>query len=247
MNIHYIQNNENIISDKILTLYDFGDIKGFLYENEFRMFKILKRNDFEEICEEFYGNIPLHVFSIETYNCIYENNIYKTNNLFIELKQPLQSLDQQPSQPSQHQKHQQQPSQQQPSQQDQSHQSHRQQQQSRQQVVKQQRPFVQPPLHQQQSKINNLIQHEGQINEKYKKTQQGVLYSQQPLVASNAGQQWISLEGLMKLPFVGVDQAKHLQPVVRDQTSVALSHSKHSLRVRLPQQQPLTQHQGTIC
>ena len=58
MIIKYLQNNELINSDKTLTLYDFGDIKGFLYENEFKMFKILNRNDYEEICEEFYGNIP---------------------------------------------------------------------------------------------------------------------------------------------------------------------------------------------
>lgn len=241
MIIKYLQNNELINSDKTLTLYDFGDIKGFLYENEFKMFKILNRNDFEEICEEFYGNIPLHVFSIETYNCIYENNIYKTNNLFIHLEQqhsqPLVNYSQPPQQPfqtsQQHQKHHSHREKQQPRQQ---------QQQPRQLQVKQQQPFVQVPQHQQHSKKSNFPQHEEQTNEKYKRKQQGGLYLQQPLVPSNAGQQWMSLEGLMKLPLPGVVQEAHSQLGVRDQNSVAWIPS---LRVRPAQQKPVIQHQET--
>lgn len=84
--IEYIMNiNENELNNK-LVLYDFGDIKGFLYNDEFTMYKILERKDTIEIVETYDNVIPKVSFSIEKYDCIYDNNTYKTKEFSIAIK-----------------------------------------------------------------------------------------------------------------------------------------------------------------
>jgi hypothetical protein len=71
------KNAENHNLNNSLVIYDFGYIKGFLYEDTFTMYKILNKNDTQETIEEYYGIIPKNAFSIETYACEYKNGIYK--------------------------------------------------------------------------------------------------------------------------------------------------------------------------
>ena len=277
-NINYIL-TENILTENILTennseltIYDFGSIKGFLFNNNFIMYKIINKENKIDICEPYNGPIPLKTISIETYNCIFDNG-YKTPEftIIIEEKPQLQGhlkkeepvVTQQPhllySQPLLHPP---QPSQQQRKQQyfQKQPQVHPPREALKQppilQLEEEQLPSPLPPLHQQQNKRNSSQQREVQINEKYKKTQQGVLYSQQPLDLPNAGlqqkYQWMSLEEVMKglsIPLPGVGQAPHSQPVVKVQNSVALSQkaTQHSLRVRRVQQRPVIQHRETTC
>jgi hypothetical protein len=221
----YVQTNEKITSNKTLTIYDFGNIKGFLYDNDFIMYKILERNDNYEICEDYDENIPLNVFSIETYDCLLENNAYKMNDIVIEISR-------QPSQPSEQQ---------------QPHQKHQRQQQPPLRQVRPQQPFPQEPQHQQRNTQRTLIRREAPKDEKYKKTQRVELNLQVPLEQPIVQQQnqWMSLGALMQLPLPGVGQGVNLQSVVKDQNSSALSQQKRSLRVRLPQKILLKQHQDS--
>ena len=78
ISITYMSRNDNIVSNDLLTLYDFGDKKGFLYKNEFTIYKILERNFIENICETciLCYEIPMNAVSIESYPCVYNNNIY---------------------------------------------------------------------------------------------------------------------------------------------------------------------------
>jgi len=73
--------NSNLTSK--LYLYDFGNIKGFLYNNEFVMYKIVNKVDTSEIVELYEGIIPKTVFSIEEYDCNYDSNTYKISNFDI--------------------------------------------------------------------------------------------------------------------------------------------------------------------
>ena len=81
--IQYNSTNDDITSTlKInsLCIYDFGHVKGFYYKNDFTLYKILQKDFIENILQEhciLVDTIPLHVYSIETYPCIYENNVYK--------------------------------------------------------------------------------------------------------------------------------------------------------------------------
>ena len=273
-NIDYIlQDNNSFFSKKgdnepsDLIIYDFGSIKGFLFNNNFIMYKIINKENIKEICELYDGPIPLKAISIEKYKC-YFNNGYKTPHftvLFEEERghQPLKKkelvVNQQKhlphsrpliNQPRPYQQQRQLPDyqkQQQPPQQQGALK-----QQPTPLEVKMQQPSPQPPLHRQDSKKSILIQQGGEINGKYTKTQQEVSYSQQLLAVPNAGQQkqqWMSLEEVMKglsTPSPRVGQVPHSRPVVKGQNSVALSVS-HSLPVRPPQRQPVIQHQETTC
>lgn len=250
-----------------LIIYDFGSIKGFLFNNNFIMYKIINKENTKEICELYDGPIPLKAISIEKYKC-YFNNGYKTPHftvLFEEERahQPLKKkelvVNQQQhlphsrpliNQPRLSEPHRKQPNfqkQQQPPQQRGALKK-----QPTPLEVKMQQPSPQPPLHQQQNKKNTSQQQGGEINGKYTRTQQEVSYSQQPLAVPTAGQQkqqWMSLEEVMKglsTPSPRVGQVPHSRPVVKGQNSVALSVS-HSLPVRPPQRQPVIQHQETTC
>jgi len=72
------KNAENHNLNNTLFIYDFGYIKGFLYDDNFSMYKILNKTDTKEIIEEYNGIIPKNAFSIETYKCEYKNGNYKT-------------------------------------------------------------------------------------------------------------------------------------------------------------------------
>ena len=108
--IRYISYNININesvnmneSTKQLVIYDFGNIKGFLFENEFKLFKILnkdfKENIYTEYCVQS-EQIPLKAISIEVYDCVFTNNRYLTKDFCIEIIL-LQASHQQASQHSQ--------------------------------------------------------------------------------------------------------------------------------------------------
>jgi len=84
--IKYHLTNNSIQSNNHLYIYDFGNIKGFLYDNEFKLFKILNKDFKENIYTEnciYAEQIPLKVISIEKYSCKYENSIYLTPNFTI--------------------------------------------------------------------------------------------------------------------------------------------------------------------
>jgi hypothetical protein len=254
-----------------LIIYDFGSIKGFLFNNNFIMYKIINKENTKEICELYDGPIPLKAISIEKYKC-YFNNGYKTPHftvLFEEERghQPLKKkelvVNQQKhlphsrpliNQPRPYQQQRQLPDYQKQQQPPQQQGALKKQPipQREEQREEQKRPSRQPLLHQQQNKKNISQQQGVEINGKYTRTQQEVSYSQQLLAVPNAGQQkqqWMSLEEVMKglsTPSPRVGQVPHSRPVVKGQNSVALSVS-HSLPVRPPQRQPVIQHQETTC
>lgn len=76
--IEYKYCENKVDSTYKLVLYDFGYVKGFLYNNEFTMYKIISKNNINECVEVYDNTIPKVAFSIEIYDCIYENNIYIT-------------------------------------------------------------------------------------------------------------------------------------------------------------------------
>lgn len=82
-----------------LFIYDFGHIKGFLYDNEFIMYKIIRKYDSKEIVELYEQNIPKISFSVEEYDCYYANNTYSTENFHISVK-PFLKAESLPFEPS---------------------------------------------------------------------------------------------------------------------------------------------------
>ena len=98
---------ENTNLNHKLHIYDFGHVKGFLYNNEFVMYKIIKREDNLETVELYEETIPKITFSVEEYDCEYSNGIYKIDRFDIlvtpSLKAEAQSFEPQqyllPSQP----------------------------------------------------------------------------------------------------------------------------------------------------
>ena len=249
--IIYNENNKDN-KDNDLTIYDFGNIKGFLSDNNFTMYKIIERNDSGELCELFNGNIPFHVFSIETYNYIpYTITMIEEEEQKKQTQQQIQPLVNQPPLSQQQRQPQYFQKQQRP---------HRLQEEQKQLQIQQQgerqQLSLQSQQRSQQNMRNNWRQREEVINEKYKKIQPEVSYSQLPLDLPNAVQphqkQWMSLEEVMRcylIPLPVIDQVTHSQPVVKDQTTAVLSvkKEKHSLRVRRPLQQPVIQRQETTC
>ena len=69
---------ENHNLNNRLFIYDFGNIKGFLYNDNFTMYQIINKNNELEIIDLYEGIIPKTVFSIEEYDCEYKSGIYKT-------------------------------------------------------------------------------------------------------------------------------------------------------------------------
>jgi len=94
INIIYKPTQKIIKSSNILYIYDFGYMKGFLINNDFKLYKILhkemKESSLYEKCEFVETNIPLHTFSIDKYECIEENNRFYINNYSIEFTQDLE-------------------------------------------------------------------------------------------------------------------------------------------------------------
>jgi hypothetical protein len=93
-NIIYKPSKKIIKSSNILYIYDFGNLKGFLINDDFKLYKILhkemKKSLLYEKCEFVETNIPLYTFSIDKYECIEENNILYINNYSIEFTQDLE-------------------------------------------------------------------------------------------------------------------------------------------------------------
>ena len=80
--------NKNLIkNDFDLYIYDFGYLKGFLYNNIFNLYKIIKKNKESEYVEDYEGYIPKDVISIEKYKCNYDNNTYITESFTIIIQQ----------------------------------------------------------------------------------------------------------------------------------------------------------------
>ena len=238
---------ENVLKNiSKLTIYDFGNIKGFLINDEFKMYKILNREDTKEVCELYDEPIPLNVFSIETYDC--EN--FKTPHFTISFTQQQNLQQPQPlvTRPRLSQPHQ-------------KHPLRQQQRQSHPQQVK----HFQPPSPQQEQKLlqtlqappplsknpqDSFLQLGEQINEMYKKIQREVSHQPRPSAVSNVGpqhQQWVSLEELMRVPLPEVGQVPYLQHSLKAQNSAVLMKQKQPLRVRRPQQQTVKQHQDSTC
>ena len=86
--IIYKPSSKIISSLSSLYIYDFGYIKGFLINDEFKLYKIIKKelkdNILYEECEEHDTNIPLNTLSIEKYEYIEEDSIIYTKNYSIE-------------------------------------------------------------------------------------------------------------------------------------------------------------------
>jgi len=74
--ISYKERSEPIKSDTKLYIYDFGHIKGFLYNNNFTMYKLLTKVGTEEYVELYDGIIPKNAFSIEEYDCVFHDTSY---------------------------------------------------------------------------------------------------------------------------------------------------------------------------
>jgi len=224
--IKYHLTNKNIDSDKYVFIYDFGDMKGFFYDNEFKLFKILnkdfKENMYTEYCVP-YEQIPLKAISIEKYYCKYENNSYLIPNYSIQIipffqpsfsqqspPPPLlplpQSSDAQPSAPQ----------------------------------LSAPRPSepVSQPLHKKQThkkqthtkeNLKKSAAYPSQVSEK---TQQGLM-SQQPLLQPPKNQ-WMSLEQIMKHSLSLVPQEPSLQHAQVNQSSLVLKKKAYQ-HLRQPQ------------
>ena len=86
--IIYKPSSKTISNSSSLYIYDFGYIKGFLINNDFKLYKIIKKelrdNIIYEECEEHDTNIPLNTLSIEKYEYIEEDSIIYTKNYSIE-------------------------------------------------------------------------------------------------------------------------------------------------------------------
>jgi len=86
--IIYKPSSKSINSSKFLYIYDFGYIKGFLIDDEFKLYKITKKelrdNILYEECEEHDTSIPLNTLSIDKYEYIEEDSIIYTKNYSIE-------------------------------------------------------------------------------------------------------------------------------------------------------------------
>ena len=91
-----------------LYIYDFGHIRGFLYDSTFTMYRLLKRDDTNEYVELYDGVIPKNALSIEEYDCYYSGESYSIQDYDIIIKPSLQaSLSAKEFYPQQHRQHQQ--------------------------------------------------------------------------------------------------------------------------------------------
>lgn len=106
--ITYDFNSNSLEGANDLYIYDFGHIKVFIYNSDINVYRIIEKKEYYEIIEEFDGNLPLDLISVEKYKCNYKNNNYVTENFtilfnnFLDKKAPIfQPLLPQPSRPSQ--------------------------------------------------------------------------------------------------------------------------------------------------
>ena len=212
-------------SNHSLYIYDFGNIKGFLYDNEFKLFKILNKDFKENMYTEYcilYEQIPLKAISIEKYKCKYENNVYITPNYTISIIPFFL-----PAPPPQQQ--------------------HQQQQQQQQQQQVQVQPLlpslVGQPLHKKQTYMKkDLKRTETFPSRVSEKTPQGLKF-QQPL-QQLPKHQWMSLEKLMKHSSLLAPQQPSSQQTQVNQSSLALKQKSYR-HLRQPQNKARTPFQDS--
>ena len=209
--ICYTPTTENITVDTILYIYDFGNKKGFLYKNDFTLYKILQKDFIENIGElqeksVIDENIPMNICSIEKYPCIFEKNIFKIpfyNISFTELAQETVLYFPLPS--------------------------------------PQQRLQLQQPVQQQQNRNNKkitvyktLVPQDGV----HVKRQQELQNQQTVLVnPSVVQQQWMSLDQVMKSPSSLALQSRHQEHSPTGKYFQPLLKPSPSLQLRQPQKQ----------
>jgi len=89
-NIIYKFVKTHIKSDDMLTIYDFGHTKGYLFKDTFRLFELHSSSAdstiYSENCKESFGAIPFRAFSIESYPCIFDKH-YTTPDFTISFLQ----------------------------------------------------------------------------------------------------------------------------------------------------------------
>ena len=218
--------SENHNLNNILFIYDFGYVKGFLYDNTFTMYKLLDKENTLDIVELYEGIIPKSVFSIEKYSCEYSDGIYKLQDFDVVVKRYLH-VDSQPFLPSLPPSPHSLP--------------------LHQQAVK----VVKEPRH--NIPRNNQVAvkpeiHLNGVNEKVQPVEQQTQYFS---MSPNAVKpQWISLEQLMKGPLVSVDPIYQKQPTQLKQhltlSTPKLSSSSHvrprrgKVETHLQKSNPLT-------
>jgi hypothetical protein len=91
--ITYSKRSEPIDSEnsRKLFIYDFGHIRGFLYDSTFTMYRMLERDDTNEYVEMYDGVIPKTAFSIEEYDCNFKESSYSIQDYDIIIKHSLQA------------------------------------------------------------------------------------------------------------------------------------------------------------
>ena len=89
-NIEYKFVKNNIKSEYMLTIYDFGHTKGYLFKDTFRLFELhsscADSTIYSEYCKESFGPIPFRAFSIESYPCVFDTH-YTTPDFTISFLQ----------------------------------------------------------------------------------------------------------------------------------------------------------------
>ena len=105
--IKYTNTKNHNLNNKLF-IYDFGNIKGFLYNDNFIMYKIIERCETEEKVELYNEIVPKIAFSVEEYDCKLENDTYKLQDFDIVVKSFL-SAHSEPFQPQQEKNFQQPP------------------------------------------------------------------------------------------------------------------------------------------
>ena len=73
--IFYDFKNNSLENTKELFIYDFGNIKVFVFDNTIDVYKILDKKDNFEIVEDYDGYLPLDLISLENINRLFFNNI----------------------------------------------------------------------------------------------------------------------------------------------------------------------------
>lgn len=84
--IFYDFKNNSLENTKELFIYDFGNIKVFVFDNTIDVYKILDKKDNFEIVEDYDGYLPLDLISLEKYQCNFNNKIYTTETFSINIQ-----------------------------------------------------------------------------------------------------------------------------------------------------------------
>lgn len=227
IDISYTGTSTQIDTDTTLTIYDFGNAKGFLYKNDFTIYKILQKDFIENILHEhceIIDTIPMNVYSIEIYPCVYENNCYTIPYYTISLSE-LPSPHVHPNllplvqhaQSSPIQKYQQ-------------------------PKVTRPQPVSQQPI--QHSKKMPSSKKSEPLNEVNWQKPQVRHYQLLPSMHHNVQQrQWLSLDQVTRSPSPSVHQLRHSVQEQGSQYFQPLTHHSPVSQLRQPQKQDVKQNQ----